>query len=440
MHTLAQLSLVTGAIPGTLTTVGLLALLWLAVGNRRHLTRRVPAALAVAIAATGTYWFLAERVWNLWGEPLPGRDYVFAGLGLFAVLLVVPKVLSLRRTWARLLVVPAAVVVLLSGAGLVNQGFEYYPTVGSLFGDTGASIKSLSQFQAETGRLAARPATARATTAATWVPPANMPAHGEVLAVHIPGTISHAVSSDAYVYLPPAYLGSPRANLPVLVLIHGVPGGSIDWLRGGQIYQFMDRYAAAHRGLAPVVVMPDAGARRAQYPPLCLDSRQGQGATYLTRDVPNWVKATFGAGTASPRQWAVGGFSYGGTCAMSLAVNHPEAYPTFIDSSGESRPTIGQGHAVLLSKYFGNSAADFAGQNALDVLARRSYHGVEGIVTVGATDAHYRPQGLDVYRAMLQAGIGVRLQEAPGGHAWPAWRYGVYQNMDWLMGRLGVAA
>lgn len=434
---LYQAPIVNGAIPAVLVTSGLLALLWLAWGNRRHLTRWVPVALVISVLAMGIFWYLAEKVWNLWGEPLPRRLYIYAGLALFGVLLAVPKIVALRRLWARLLVLPIAAVVVVSAAGMVNQNFEYYPTFGSLFGDTGTAIKSLAQFEADKG-VAELPIPPKPTTEANWSPPANMPAHGDVINVHIPGPISHEVSSGAFVYLPPAYLSTPRANLPVLVLIHGVPGSTVDWLRGGQINKFMDQYAAAHHGLAPVVVLPDAGANWAGYPPACLNSRQGQAATYLTLDVPNWIKKTFGAGTISSRQWAIGGFSYGGTCAMTLAVNHPEVYPTFIDSSGESEPTIEQGHDLLLKKYFAGNPAAFAKQNALDILKVRRYAGSAGIVTVGSSDSHYRPQGIEVFRAMKKAGMDVTLQEAPGGHAWPAWRYGVYQNMDWLMKRLGV--
>ena len=93
-------------MPGILIAAGLLGLLWLAWGKRRHLTRWVPAALALSIAAMGIFRYLAEKVWNLWGEPLPRHLYFYAGLGLFGVLLAVPKIVSLRRLWARLLVVP----------------------------------------------------------------------------------------------------------------------------------------------------------------------------------------------------------------------------------------------------------------------------------------------------------------------------------------------
>lgn len=435
MTGLNTLPIATGPVPWVVAALGLAALVWLAIGNRRHLTRWVPAAVASALLLAGIVWYFSERVWNLWGSPLPKRIYLFAALGFLAVLLIVPKMLQLRRLSAKIATIPVAAVLVLASASLINQEFEYYPTFGSIFGDTGVKIESLQQFRAHERNAEMQPT---ATTMADWKPPANMPAEGQVLQVAIPAPISHQVSSAAYVYLPPAYLGSPRANLPVLVLIHGVPGGTLDWLRGGRIAQFMNQYAQAHNGLAPVVVMPDADGHWAKYPPVCVNSKQGQSATYLTKDVPNWIRTTFGAGTLSARQWAIGGFSYGGTCAMQLATNYPNVYPTFIDSSGENEPTISQGHDVLLRQYFGGSQAAFARQNAIDVLKKRRYPGSAGIVTVGQADSFYRPQGLQVFQAMKQAGIDVTLQEAPGGHAWPAWKFGVENNMDWLMTRLGV--
>ncbi len=113
----------------------------------------------------------------------------------------------------------------------------------------------------------------------------------------------------------------------------------------------------------------------------------------------------------------MGGFSDGGTCALQLAVNYPEVYPTFIDSSGENQPTIRQGDQVLLQAYFGGSAAEFRKQNALDVIKTRKYPGTAGIISVGAADTFYRPQGGQVYQAMKSSGINVQFQAAPGGHA-----------------------
>lgn len=437
---LQNLAITTGVVPVVLYTLAAAALIWLIWGRRRHLSRWVPAAVLAAGLLSAIIWVLCEPVWNLWGSPLPKRVYAYAGLGILALLLVVPKIRDLRRLPARIAVLPAALVVVLASGSLINQNFEYYPTLGSVFGDTGVKMETLDQFKSqERGDPVpdVKPSEPP-TTLADWTPPENMPDQGTVVRAFIPAPISHEVSSTAFVYLPPAYLAAPRADLPVLVLIHGVPGEPVDWLRNGRIAEFMDEYASEHKGLAPIIVMPDAGAKWANYPPLCMNTKQGQAGRYLSEDVPNWVKATFGAGRHSSRQWAIGGFSYGGTCAMQLAMNYPEVYPTFIDSSGENQPTIRQGHQVLLQQYFGGSAAEFKKQNALDVIKTRKYPDTAGIVTVGAGDPFFRAQGVQVYQAMKKAGINVQFQEAPGGHAWTAWKYGLENNMDWLMGRLGV--
>ncbi|MCZ2403972.1 hypothetical protein IV498_12475 [Paenarthrobacter sp. Z7-10] len=436
MTELSRLPIVGGPVPWLIDAFGLAALVWLAWGSRRYVTRWLPAAAVASLLLAGLVWFFSERVWNLWGAPQPKRVYLFAALGFLAVLLMVPKMIQSRRLAAKIVAFPAAALLIVTSASLLNLTFEYYPTFGSLFGDTGVKVETLQQFRASHGGGAdMQPA---ATTLASWQPPSDMPAEGQMLQVAIPAPTSHEVSSSAYVYLPPAYLGSRRANLPVLVLIHGVPGGTLDWPRGGMIAQFMNHYAQAHNGLTPIVVMPDAGGRWAKYPPLCLNSGQGQAATYLAHDIPDWVKKTFGAGTLSARQWAIGGFSYGGTCAMQLAVNYPGVYPTFIDSSGENEPLISQGHDVLLRQYFGGSQARFEQQNALNVLKTRRFPHSAGIVTVGRADSFYRPQGIQVFDAMKRAGMDVAIQDAPGGHAWPAWKYGMENNMDWLLSRLGV--
>ena len=125
MNSLAQLPIVNGPAPAIFFAAGILGLLWLAWGNRRHLTLWVPVALLLAAVITVVFWYLAEKVWNLWGEPLPRRLYLFAGLAIFAVLLVVPKVFSLRRVWSRLLVVPVAAAVVVSAAGMVTVSYTH---------------------------------------------------------------------------------------------------------------------------------------------------------------------------------------------------------------------------------------------------------------------------------------------------------------------------
>ena len=186
-----------------------------------------------------------------------------------------------------------------------------------------------------------------------WRPPAGMPSIGAVSEVVIPTDLVPLPRPVSVVVPTPAYLATPRARLPVLVLISGQPGTPRDWLEGGRLVPMMNSFAAAHAGLAPVVVMPDAlGASLAN--PLCLDSRLGRAATYLAVDVPAWVRTHLQV-DPDPRVWAVGGLSAGGTCALQLATTLPQVYPTFVDISGQAEPTLGD-RARTVAAAFGDPA------------------------------------------------------------------------------------
>jgi hypothetical protein len=95
----------------------------------------------------------------------------------------------------------------------------------------------------------------------------------------------------------------------------------------------MDAFAATQSGLAPVVVVADPlGSRMAQT--LCLDSPGGRAFTYLSVDVPAWIRSTLQVDPDAVH-WTIDGLSAGGTCALQVAVNAPSAYPTFLDLSGQ---------------------------------------------------------------------------------------------------------
>ncbi len=101
----------------------------------------------------------------------------------------------------------------------------------------------------------------------------------------------------------------------------------------------LDRIAARHHGLAPIVVMPDQ-LEAASNNPMCLDGPLGNSATYLTQDVPKWVRANLHAATRAS-DWAIAGFSQGGTCALQLGATFPDRFGSWIDVSGQRGPTLG---------------------------------------------------------------------------------------------------
>jgi S-formylglutathione hydrolase FrmB len=197
----------------------------------------------------------------------------------------------------------------------------------------------------------------------------------------------------------------------------------------------MDAFAAGHDGLAPVIVMVDQlGSALAN--PLCTDSRLGNAFTYLSVDVPAWIRQTLQV-ELRPSGWAIGGFSNGGTCALQMAVNAPQLYPTFVDISGESEPTLGD-RARTVQAAFGGDEAAFEAVNPLDVMAHRRFPGTAGYLVAGEQDRQYLPEAHQVFAACQAAGMDVQLHVRPGGHSFEVWGPGLEEALPWLVTRLGM--
>ena len=428
-----SVSLVSGPVPAAALVLGGLSLAWLVWGGRRHLLTVVPLAAVAAAVLTLILGVLAETVFYWWDASLPRSLYLYAAAGILAVILAVVRLRTADRARSRVLALTAAALAVAAVAQAANTAYRQYPTLGSLVSPPAPEASGLPE------RSPDNAAGLPDTTEANWMPPPDLPAGGKLYSADIPGSTSGYASDPALVYLPPAYLADPPAvNLPVLVLIHGKPGSPSDWLIGGQLLDILDAFAAAHRGLAPVVVMPDASNAGNSNWPLCLDSAVSSSATYLALDVPAWVQQNLASGLRGGRQWAVAGYSYGGTCALQLAVNFPDAYPTFIDISGAAEPGLPQGRDALINTYFNGNSGAFNNQNALDRLQRFSFPDSAGIVVVGADDPVFAPEGEAVFAAARAAGMDVTLQTLPGGHSWQVWQAGLTENLDWLCRRLGI--
>ena len=415
---LTGLSLINGPLHVALV-VGAVAALAGLVALRRGRPwwlRAVVAAVAAAgVVVLGVRAYLDAT--KPWPDALPPVVYAWVGAGVLGLLL-----LGLgwrRQRWrTRAPAVVAALLVVLGAADGIDTVFGAYPTVG-----TALQVAPRDQV------------TASAVLGPAASDPVVPPSHGDVTQVVIPATRSGFPARPAWLYLPPAYLVSPRPSLPVLVMINGEPGGPRDWLDGGQLAQRMDAFAAAHHGLAPVVVMPDGtGGQLAN--PLCTDSALGRADTYLAQDVVTWVSTHLRVSTDHAR-WAVGGLSYGGTCALQLAVAHPDLFPTFFDASGQEAPTLGS-HARTVAVAFGGDAAAFAAIDPLHELAHRSYAGSAGFLAVGADDTVYQPQQQAVAAAARRAGMAITTEEVPGRHEWRVWGQALQDALPWLAARQGL--
>jgi enterochelin esterase-like enzyme len=405
-------SLTGGALPVLVFVLAGLAGLYLLTGRPTRARPRPAAALllgsvALAVAAA---WFV-DRIWRPFPDRLPASVQAWAGAAIAAVALA--ALVAYRAPWRRrAAAAAAAVLVVAAGAVGVNGYYDQYPTVRAAVGLGGPTVVSL-------GQALGRPA-----------------AEGRLARVRIPGTRSGFRARPALVYVPAAYHDAAVAPLPVLVLVAGQPGSPWDLFAAGGMKGVLDAYARRHGGRAPVVVAPDAlGASLAN--PLCLDSRLGRAATYLGVDVPDWIRGHLRV-TPDQSRWAVGGYSFGGTCALQLAVGFPRVYATFVDVSGQHEPTLGTRERTVRAA-FGGDARAFRLVNPLDVLSRTRFPQLYGVLVAGDRDRVYAPQQRAVRAACAAAGMPVDFVVLPGGHSWTVWRAGLATGLERITPRLRLA-
>lgn len=428
-----HLPLMTGPLPVIVLIAAGCAIVWLLVRARRVSRFALAMSGVVAAVVTSSAAVLVEWLWTPFWDGLPIKVYVWLAAALF--LGGVSLAALAREAWgARATTVAAFLLVLCAAVMQTNISLDDYPTVAAALGHPPVVTGDPAELESSEAELIDAVPTDR-----EWRPPAAMPRRGEVTQVTIPGTASGFVARPASIYLPPAYLTDPRAELPVLVLMTGQPGQVTDWITGGNLVGIMDGFADAHDGLAPAVVMVDAlGSFDAN--PMCMNSNLGNVATYLAIDVPNWVENNVQVST-DPARWAIGGFSYGGTCGLQMAVNAPDVYPTFIDLSGEDEPRTGTRQESVVAAFGDDSEASearFESVAPLDVMSRNDFPGTAGAFAVGTDDLEFGPQTRRAYSAALAAGMDVHYSELPGAHSMDVWSPGLAGEMDWLAKRLGL--
>ncbi|SMH27983.1 Enterochelin esterase [Rathayibacter oskolensis] len=434
MNTLLGLSLVSGPLVIGVYAIGGAALLLLAAAfvRARRTGRRRRLALTVAVLLVGLLGGVALAALVDGTDGPFGVDFtpvtrVWIGLGLGGlalVAIVLVHALSARRLRRALASLGVGVLVVATAAMAVNIDFGQYPTVRSALG------------------ISAYPTVADPVptpsgdhpSLADWTPPADMPAVGTVSTVTIPATASNFSARDAVVYLPPAALTADPPLLPVMVMLSGQPGVPSDPLSTENLQKTLDDYAAAHAGLAPIVVSPDQlGDPSAN--PMCVDSPLGASATYLTVDVPNWIRANLPV-LGDAHDWAIGGLSQGGTCAIQLGAGYPQLFGNIIDASGELAPTLGD-DATTIEKGFGGSAAAYEAAKPASLLAENApYADSFAVFGVGANDAAFVDGVKTLYADAQAAGMQATYIEVPdSAHDVTAWSTVFDKGLELLVAR-----
>ena len=341
------------------------------------------------------------------------------GFAVLSVLVVVGLALLLWRRRGRMaLALVTLVLVLINSAAGVNASFDYFRTLGDVLGLPPGDELELAALLARRG----------------------VPSAGVITTVTIPPKASGFAARPAVIYVPPAWFARPRPALPVVLLLHGTPGTPQDWIDGGQAAASSDAYAAAHGGRAPILVMPDVNGS-VDADTECVDGPAGRAETYLTGDVPTFVRQVFHT-TAPGRGWAVAGLSEGGSCALMLALRHPTQFETFADYAGLAGPRAGDTNADTASAVtalFGGSQAAFAAHEPASMLAARRFPQLGGWFEVGDADPEpFAATGTLVSQAR-RAGITTCEVVVPGGgHTFDVFSRAFADSLPWMAGRLGA--
>lgn len=428
---LVDASLLAGVLPAFVSVLGAAGMTFLLFVQARSWWRRtVPASIAGAVAVVAAADGVLE-LWKPFPDPLPARVLAWTVFVIFGFVLTIAR---LRwGSWVpRVAVISALFFVILASGMKINAFYGYWPTLGAALNISPVREINFAEIARPRPILAPSPDT---PLSVSWRPAGPVPAAGEVTRVSIPGIRSGFHPRPGFIYVPPAYLASPRPLLPVLMLIAGQPGGPRDWFVAGGLPKIMDAFAAEHGGLAPIVVVPDATGS-ALSNPMCLDSALGKVETYLADDVPGWLRDNLQI-DPNPRHWAIAGFSYGGTCSLQIAVRRPDDFPTFLDISGQREPTLGSRKRTV-SAAFGGDLARFQAANPMDILASTHLIGSAAIIAVGANDHEYGPQASEVYEAARTAGISAQLLTFPGNHSWAVATVALRTALPWLAARANL--
>ena len=390
-----------------------------AAGRRspRWLTLWLPMALVAGVVlAVWVHWLI--RSTGIAGDPAPGALWFWIGLSGSAIALVAVGWRHVR--WGRRVVSALAVpLCVLSAALALNGWVGYFPTVHALW--TQLTEDPL-------------PNQVDRTTVTAMQLAGAVPAEGVVVPVTIEATASGFRHRGELVYLPPAWFASnPPPRLPVVLMIGGEFNTPSDWVRAGDAARTADAFAAAHGGNAPVLVFADSGGAF-NIDTECVNGSRGRAADHLTKDVVPFMISDFGV-SADPAQWGVAGFSAGGTCAVDLAVMHPELFSAFGDIAGDLGPNTGT-TAQTIDRLFGGSRDAWARFDPVTVITRHGrYQGVSGLFTVVAGEEGAANTLCALGRAN---GIECAIMALSGRHDWPFAGRAFAQTLPWLAGQLGT--
>ncbi|MGH9096573.1 MAG: alpha/beta hydrolase, partial [Acidimicrobiales bacterium] len=233
-----------------------------------------------------------------------------------------------------------------------------------------------------------------------------------------------------------AWVHNPEPALPVIVLIAGYPGLPTDWTRAAFADTTANEFAVQHQGMAPILVMPDVNGSIQDSE--CVNSKLAQARTYLTQDLPAYVRTEFNANTGA-KSFAVAGLSAGGTCAEILGLTDPKVFPTFASYSGSASPTYAvSDKAGTINTLFNGSQAEYNQSDPAYLLANGKFPTSSAWFEAGLQDV-LLPDSKKLVALADKAGLAqVCAATTPGAHDFTLWTKTFKDSLPWLSWKMGL--
>ena len=244
------------------------------------------------------------------------------------------------RTVARGAQVLLLNVLVVALAGVVlNDQYYFYSSWADLLGSRNASVSLHHGGTSSQAVSAAVHGPGLHGLAAPAVLPA-LPQPGGRLQTYTVNDLRTHSDGQVYVYLPVGYDPTASRTYPVILGLHGFPGGPKGFL-ALDFLSSVDALTAEHR-LAPSIVVVPRIDTPSNLDTECVNGGPGlpQTDTWLAHDIPVWTAHHFRV-RPERTSWATVGYSYGAWCAASLSMRHPDVFGAAVVLLGYFRPDFG---------------------------------------------------------------------------------------------------
>ncbi len=389
--------------------------------DRAYLRKRLVIVLLGAIACSVGTWLVFCSLFVQDTVPVDGIVWV---LPIFcAIGLIILGIKNKLLIGIGVFVTIASLILL----GLItNNYFRYYPTLASVF-QTDLATTPTQNLAASVPSISKNAVVLEQYYQAL----PDQPSHGQLLALNIPSSTSAFSPRQGIIYLPPALSQNPQIKLPVIVLLAGHPGSPIQWEQSG-LQAIMDSFAAQHKGLAPIVAVVDfTGVKDLDTE--CVDSSLGSSETYLTKDVPTYLKQHYQV-ESDPADWAIGGYSAGGTCSTLITLRNPNVYRSFLNISGDAMPSLTT-PSKTLSILFGGSQQQLDAHTPNLILKQQNplLKELNGWYFYGRQDDAATIRRIQAqYNLAVSAGLNVTIHSMDGHHEFSVWKEGYVEALPWV--------